>query len=125
MCDLESLRSTFTGNEWCDIRAFLKTEQNAVVDLFIQQELSWFVGHFPEQPVLPGVVQTHWACEFAQHIFALKGLKKVSNLKFKTMVLPDTELTLKISFNQAKNVVAFSYQNDNETFSTGSLLFSV
>lgn len=123
-CDLESLKISFAGNEWCEFNSLVISDESISVGMFIQPGLSWFTGHFPDQPVLPGVVQTHWVCELAQQLFTVKGLKKVNNLKFKTMVLPGTQLTLKLSFNALKNSVVFSYQNDNDTFSTGSLLFS-
>ena len=29
--------------------------------MLISPELDWFRGHFPDNPVLPGVVQLHWA----------------------------------------------------------------
>lgn len=122
--DLEDLQSSFFGDEWCEFKALLKAEKSVDMDIYVQAELSWFAGHFPEQPVLPGVVQTHWACELAKHMFELKGLKKVNNVKFKTMVLPGTHLTLHMIFNDTKNSVAFTYKNDSETYSTGSLLFT-
>lgn len=124
-CDVESLKGSFVGNEWCEFESLVITDESIKVGVYIQKSLSWFEGHFPNQPVLPGVVQTHWACELAQHVFARKGLKKVNNLKFKTMILPETYLTLNLSFNSVKNSVSFSYTHDNDTFSTGSLLFSV
>jgi len=94
------------------------------LSLLIPSDLSWFVGHFPEQPVLPGVVQTHWACELAQHFFLIKDLRKVKNLKFKTMVLPNISLDLELKFNDQKNTVSFEYKNQEESFSTAILQFN-
>ncbi|MGH1428522.1 MAG: hypothetical protein ACRBEE_11335 [Arenicella sp.] len=121
---LESLQNTFNGREWCKFTALSNTDATVELNIHIQDDLSWFAGHFPEQPVLPGVVQTHWACELAQHLFVLKGIQKVSNLKFKTMILPNTQCVLKMTFNAEKKSVSFVFANEETTFSTGSLVFS-
>ncbi len=121
---IESLQNSFFGDDWCELKTVFQAKESVDIEVYIQQELSWFAGHFPNQPVLPGVVQTHWACELAKHIFSLEGLKKVSNVKFKTMILPDTHLALNMTFNADKNSVAFTYKDDSLTYSTGSLLFT-
>ena len=121
---LNNLRNSFMGDEWCEFKTLLKVKESVEIEAYIQQNLSWFAGHFPGQPVLPGVVQTHWACELAQHLFELKGLKKVNNLKFKTMILPETHLRLNLTFNVVKNSITFTYKNDDLIYSNGSLLFT-
>jgi len=122
--DLEELRLLFNDEQWCQFQAFKVTDNSVTLNLYIQPQLSWFVGHFPEQPVLPGVVQTHWACELAQHFFSVTEVEKVNNVKFLTMILPETELTLSLSLNAEKKTVAFSYKNEQETFSQGSFRFA-
>jgi 3-hydroxymyristoyl/3-hydroxydecanoyl-(acyl carrier protein) dehydratase len=121
---LESIQSTFIGNEWCEFISLSKMHNEFLVDAYISDDLSWFEGHFPDQPVLPGVVQTHWACELAQHLFMLEGVKKVNNLKFKTMILPNTHLSLNMKFNDEKKSVSFVFKSKDATFSTGSFVFS-
>ena len=122
--DLKSLQNTFKGNEWCEFLELSKTDKSARIDVHVQDDLAWFSGHFPEQPVLPGVVQTHWACELSQHLFLMKGIQKVNNLKFKTMIFPNTRLVLNMTLNIEKKSVSFAFENNETTFSTGSLVFS-
>ena len=62
--DLEKLQSDFDNKQWCHFNALENTHDQVSIDIHIQSDLSWFVGHFPQQPVLPGVVQTHWAVSY-------------------------------------------------------------
>jgi len=121
--NLTSLQTNFNGEEWCQFLHATSKEKNVVIDLFIQAELSWFIGHFPDQAVLPGVVQTNWACLIAQHCFLLQGFSKVTNLKFKSMVFPDTKLQMILDHLPEKQSVVFSLKNEVESFSSGVLHF--
>lgn len=94
----------------------------------INPDIAWFAGHFPEQSVLPGVVQLHWATKLAEiSVFSLsepvKHFKAVNNIKFKTMILPEQSVSLLLKYNELKDTVSFSYYNAADVFSTGTLVF--
>lgn len=91
--------------------------------LRVNPELDYFNGHFAEQAVLPGVVQIHWAAQLAQHFFQLGEFVASPSVKFNSMVLPDTELTLELKFSPAKQQARFSFYNADHKFSSGSLQF--
>jgi len=66
--------------------------------LEISPALSWFKGHFPEQPILAGVVQLNWAGLLTQHLFGFeKTPASVARLKFQHVVLPPAVLELKLA----------------------------
>ncbi len=90
----------------------------------IPASLSWFKGHFPDQPVLPGVVQVNWANDLAQQLFSIKDFRGINSLKFNTMVLPETQVTLSLIFNPERHSVKFSYNSNGTLFSSGILIFS-
>ena len=121
--ELSKLQSHFAGNDWCVFKAYQFEENTVTMELFIPKEISWFKGHFPEQAVLPGVVQSNWACELAQYCFDLENFSKLSNLKFKSMILPEKTLQLKLVYKPEKHSVAFEYSDSTDTFSTGLLIF--
>lgn len=99
--------------------------ESALLSLHIPTDLSWFDGHFPDAKVLPGVVQVDWAGKLGKALFpALTTFQQLGNIKFKTMIMPDTQLTLELQYNESKGSLKFQYFNANNVFSTGSIKFT-
>ena len=122
---LEKLNTLFEDYERPEILALNLVGNEANIEIHIPKELSWFEGHFPDQAVLPGVVQIDWAGKLANALFThSKTFKQLSNIKFKTMVLPDTHLSLALSYNLEKNSLKFHYFDNEMTYSTGSFTFA-
>lgn len=91
--------------------------RQATLRFWVPAELYWFGGHFDGRPVLPGVVQTHWAATLAAHLFAPQGrFEAIDNLKFHQLVAPDTELTLCLSVAEnsaAGECISFAFHTDD------------
>lgn len=123
----QALNALFSNNEWPQLDRFLKEEQLATVSVHVSQNISWFAGHFPEQAVLPGVVQVHWAVALAKIMFkdalADNCFKAVNNLKFKTMIMPEQQVDIVLQYKPEKNWVSVSYQQGNDVFSSATLVF--
>jgi 3-hydroxymyristoyl/3-hydroxydecanoyl-(acyl carrier protein) dehydratase len=89
----------------------------------IAPELSWFQGHFPGNPVLPGIVQVHWAVVASRFLFSVGGEpREIKRLKFKNVVTPPRiiELTL---YRPTENEVQFDYSSHGKQHSQGRLIF--
>lgn len=94
------------------------------VKLDITQDLCWFRGHFPGQPVLPGVVQLHWAIIVARAFFGFRGSpSEIKRLKFKKVVTPPEVLELFVS-RQVSNEVQFEFCSPDAQNSLGRLVFA-
>ena len=95
-------------------------ETGIALDLLIRPDLLWFQGHFPHAPILPGVVQIHWAVEFARTYLGL-DLCSASEfqIKFKAIIRPDDALVLNLDHEMPKNRVALTYARGDEVCSTG------
>jgi len=90
----------------------------------ISQDLSWFRGHFPDMPILPGVVQLHWAVIVARAVFEFSDSPlEIKRLKFKNVVIPPQELELSVSVH-ALTEVQFDFHSSDDQFSLGRLVFA-
>lgn len=73
--------------------------------------LFWFRGHFPDQPVLPGIAQLDWVMHYGCKLLARdKVFSSVENIKFQCPVVPDSTLLLTLIWNAAKNLLIFDFQ---------------
>jgi 3-hydroxymyristoyl/3-hydroxydecanoyl-(acyl carrier protein) dehydratase len=96
-------------------------------ELQVPGDLRWFQGHFPGQPVLPGVVQLGWAI---RHAAALAGqcagpgavVTGIRQLKFKAVITPDTVLTLEVFRDGAAGGLRFCFRSAAGEHSSGLLL---
>ena len=94
----------------------------ASFDIQVPADLEYLRGHFPGQPVLPGVVQVHWAIERGAESFgALGTFKGIEALKFHRIIEPNTELKLELEYS--RGVLRFSYTSVHGQHSQGRILF--
>ena len=114
----------FNPLEGPEILAETTSEENVLLTLYVNDNLLWFDGHFPQHKVLPGVVQIDWAGKIGKAVYASdRVFSQLTNIKFKSMVLPDTTMNLELRFNAEKGALAFHYFNEGDSFSTGSFKF--
>ncbi|QNQ83943.1 3-hydroxyacyl-ACP dehydratase FabZ [Lactobacillus sp. PV037] len=89
----------------------------------------FFKGHFPDNPVMPGVLIVESMVQGAQILFKNKfpklQLKKIKKARFKKMVKPGDELVMKLKVLDLDNKIcdAKVYVND-EVACSSELVFS-
>ena len=94
------------------------------VSLRIQPELRWFTGHFPGMPLLPAVVQTHWAVTFGRQYFTLPPrFTGMSHIKFMRLVTPGAHLELRLRCTTGGEL-GFRYVEAGEEAAGGRLRFA-
>ena len=100
--------------------------QQVRLRLFVDSTLTHFSGHFPNQPILPGIVQTDWAVRFGERYFDLprQNFSQIKGLKFSSPVLPETELTLELRWDQDKAQLEFSFHAGQRPCSSGKIVFT-
>lgn len=91
--------------------------------LEISPGLGWFRGHFPGNPVLPGIVQVHWAVTASRFLFGMdNGPGEIKQLKFKSVVTPPNVIELALCRpNECE--VQFDYSSLGRQHSQGRLIF--
>jgi len=83
---------------WMDVHS---TESTATSLLWVPPDLPIFTGHFPGQPILPGIMQVNWGVQLAALIWpesaADTAFAGTSQVKFKAPVLPNALVQLQLS----------------------------
>ena len=105
------------------VSATVRDEQ-VVLELEVTADLAWFRGHFPDQPVLPGIIQVHWATEVAAILFSLEGPPQhIKRLKFSNIIVPPRVIELSLK-RHGDREVQFHVQSDGLQNSQGRLVFA-
>ena len=91
--------------------------------LDVSPELVFFEGHFPGNPILPGIVQVHWAAGISKSLFSFDGIPcEIKRLKFSNIVQPPSVLELLLD-QKNETEVKFQFVSFGRMHSMGSLVF--
>jgi 3-hydroxymyristoyl/3-hydroxydecanoyl-(acyl carrier protein) dehydratase len=91
--------------------------------LFVPENLFWFNGHFPGEPILPAIVQVDWAVHYGRDLGCdPRNFVGMPRLKFKVVIAPDSELKLSLAWQNSR--LKFSYTDHPVTHSEGVFEFS-
>ena len=84
-------------------------------DLTFVRDGSYFQGHFPGIPILPGVVQMHFAAYFIKKFWRVDvSASSLKRVKFSKIIFPSTTVKLSIRRNEQGFIYSFG-----ENFSSG------
>lgn len=107
---------------WC---AHLEAnEHSASVYLWIDAALPVFAGHFPGNPILPGIVQIEWVRSAVERIFPSFGdlqFTGLANIKFKATVTP--AMWLKTVLRAEPAAIEFVMESGHHVCTQGRLLY--
>jgi 3-hydroxymyristoyl/3-hydroxydecanoyl-(acyl carrier protein) dehydratase len=92
------------------------------LDLGVPAGLACFDGHFPGQPILPGVLQVDWSARYARERLGVRGeFSAAENLKFHAAVMPGMRLTLSLAADGPR--VDFELFGEKQKYASGRLVF--
>lgn len=94
------------------------------LELEVPLDLAHFSGHFPQTPVLPGVVQIDWAQQLARQLIEQLPPRFVGMevLKFQQLVRPGDLLQLSLRFDATRGKLYFTFRNGDKACSSGRIL---
>ncbi len=99
-----------------------QTGDRLSLQLSIPEDLVYFQGHFPGLPILPGVVQIHWAAElFLAHRELPLEFQRMEAVKFRHLLLPGMAVELQLDFDANKSRLVFEYRADRQQYSCGRI----
>jgi len=95
---------------------------SATATLVAAPELAAFEGHFPQAPILPGVVLVDWAVRLGREAFGMPGgMLRMETLKFQQLVRPGTELTAELAWMPGR--LDFKFTSAHGVHAGGRLRF--
>ncbi|WP_250517202.1 AMP-binding protein [Caballeronia sp. INDeC2] len=93
-------------------------------ELRVPPTLVHFGGHFPDLPILPGVVQVDWAIRLAsEHVGRTRDTASIDRLKFTAPVPPGAVLDLELAHDAARRRVRFAYRLNGRDCSSGVVVY--
>lgn len=91
----------------------------------ISSDSPWFVGHFPNNPILPGVAQLRLVIELLERAgCGHLRLAALSRVKFRRIVRPGEVLDISVSPSEDKNHHSFTITCENRAVCSGKLVFT-
>jgi len=91
-------------------------------EVYVPASASWFDGHFPGWPVLPGIAQLGMVYELVRR--ALDGpvrVVEVSRVRFKQRIVPNDRLTVVAESRSGGGRYAFRITRGDEVVCTGTM----
>jgi 3-hydroxymyristoyl/3-hydroxydecanoyl-(acyl carrier protein) dehydratase len=100
-------------------------EGKIVASVTIDGNSPWFSGHFPDDPILPGIAQLKMVADLVtksgEGILCMTGMSRV---KFRKIVRPGDMLDIKVTRGDKKGQYIFKITSRDEDVCSGWMFFT-
>jgi 3-hydroxymyristoyl/3-hydroxydecanoyl-(acyl carrier protein) dehydratase len=97
-------------------------EGGIVLTLRVDEDITYFQGHFSTYPLLPGVTQIDWAYHYGTTRLNTPAVfKGMEVIKFFKPITPDSTVELTLKWNAEKQKLAFIFQSSEGKHSSGRI----
>jgi acyl-coenzyme A synthetase/AMP-(fatty) acid ligase len=105
-------------------RLIRKEENRVVFELSVPSDLFYLDGHFPNVPILAGVVQIDWVIAYARQYFDMPSLfRGIQALKFQRVIQPELPVELELTYEPQKALLSFTYRSAAGQHAGGRIQF--
>jgi 3-hydroxymyristoyl/3-hydroxydecanoyl-(acyl carrier protein) dehydratase len=110
---------------WYTLVELTKTEKDEVsAQVTTKPGSPWFSGHFPDNPILPGIAQLDMVADCIaaawENMVTMTG---VSRIKFRKIVRPGEPLDIRATWDKKKGQYAFQVTSRDEDVCSGIMRF--
>ena len=99
-----------------------KTEKFFSAEFTFLKDSTYFNGHFPGHPILPGVIQIYFVLSLIKQYFNMETNDyHVLKLKFSSLILPDTPIHFELK-RDTENEFSFNYFDNDKKYSNGKIV---
>lgn len=109
---------------WHELRNVKNNELNQMVaDVCVPADSPWFDGHFPDEPVLPGIAQLGLIVDAISRCSETTiEVESLDRIRFKKLIRPGDALKLSVAPQKEKpKVFAFRIRLEDELVCSGLL----
>jgi acyl-CoA synthetase (AMP-forming)/AMP-acid ligase II len=124
---LKSLLALFDreAGEWPQILERQLVDGKLIVRCRIPPQLIYFDGHMEGRPILPGIVQVHWAEAFARRWLPVAGrFECLEKVKFQKVILPHYDVWISLDYDPSSRKLNFCFESERGVHSSGRICFS-
>ena len=100
-----------------------RSEDWVELNLLVPDALLYFQGHFPDFPILPGIVQLDWVIQYGRQHFALGAHAPTTiKIKFRKPIRPNHRIMLILKHSRGR--LEFDYADAEGLCSSGQIGFA-
>lgn len=100
-------------------------EGKMVTSVTIDANSPWFSGHFPDDPILPGIAQLKMVIDFIEDSGeGNMSMMKLSRVKFRKIVRPGDLLDIEVTSGNKKDQYNFKITSGSDDVCSGWMLFT-
>ena len=100
--------------------------QTVTATMFADESSLWYSGHFPDDPILPGIAQLHMVAELIALARQEKlCIKRLSRVKFKKIVRPGERLEIHAKNTEKPYTYSFRITSETQDVCSGTMSLAV
>ncbi len=107
------------------IRTGLGDDKAVQARVSAEKDSPWFDGHFPDDPILPGIAQLDMVTKTIQKSLGTSSvLKGLSRIKFKEIIRPGDVLDIRAVPAKMKHHYSFTICNKQQEVCSGKMVLT-